>query len=172
MRRYMIDLETLGCAPDAVILSIGLVEFDIYGAIPGTELYLELHTDSQEDNTVDLSTVRWWVDQLKLGNTIPWNGATTPYAACLELDKVLKGNTGEIWANGTDFDIPKLQHLFTSNGCDIPWKYNQVRDLRTLAALFPEIAWPENAQKHNALQDAICQADHAAQLLRMIGELS
>lgn len=168
----MLDMETLGRSHDAVILSIGLVEFDLCGATHGTELYLELHTASQDRNTIEIDTVKWWVDQLKLGNKIPWDGTTPPYWACMEIERVLGEGTYELWANGTDFDIPKLEHLFKSNGCPIPWKYNQVRDLRTLAKLFPEIDWPENPQKHNALQDAICQADHAARLLRRIGELS
>ena len=172
MRRYMIDLETLGLKHDAVILSIGAVRFDSDGPIPGEELYIELDTESQPEHRVDIDTLKWWMHQTSIGNPMPVHGKVKPHHACFQLFDFLGivEKEDEIWANGINFDMPKLEHLITTQGCYLPWKYHQVRDLRTLSKLFPGIPCGVNEQKHNALCDARVQAQLAADILYSITE--
>lgn len=173
VKRYMIDLETLGLKHDAVILSIGAVEFDSDGPILGRELYIELDTDIQPAHVVDMSTLKWWIHQTTLGNPIPIHGKIKPRQACYMLidffGKLEKD--AEIWANGINFDMPKLDYLMEIQDMYVPWKYNQVRDLRTLSKIFPHIPAPINQHKHNALSDAKCQAQYTADILYHIKEM-
>ena len=170
MKRYMIDLETLGMKHDAMILSIGAVQFDLDGPLKDRELYIELVTYSRACNSIDPGTVKFWIEETKKGNPPPMSGTASPYYACCQLIDFMGvlERDDELWVNGTDFDIPKLQHLFETNGATIPWKYNQVLDLRTLSKLFPDVTWLVNEHKHNALSDARCQAQHAADILYRI----
>ena len=172
MRKYMIDLETLGLRQDAVILSIGAVRFDSDGPIPGEELYIELDTSSHAHCSIDPDTVKFWIEETKKGNPPPMEGTCSAYYACCQIIDFLSGleKEDEIWVNGTDFDIPKLQYLFETAGLCVPWAYHQVRDLRTLRKIFPHIPSEVNPQKHNALSDARCQAQHAADILYHIEE--
>jgi len=76
------------------------------------------------------------------------------------------------WANGTDFDISIIKDALKQCGFGTPWRYNNVRDYRTLAKLFPQIQRPTFVgEKHNALADAINQAEHLKLLLAHVASM-
>jgi hypothetical protein len=72
-----------------------------------------------------------------------------------------KSKTESVWANGINFDISILEHMYGQVGLHVPWKYNAVRDYRTYVKSFdwvsPKTTY-HNGTKHNALDDAIYQA--------------
>lgn len=76
-----------------------------------------------------------------------------------------------IWTQGTDFDIPFLAATYEEADILPPWKYNQVRDLRTLRNLFPSVPEPTNSNPHNALADAYHQAQCLANIFNYLTEL-
>ena len=61
----MIDLETLGTTPDAVILSIGGVKFDPNGDRIFDEFIYKLDIDEQQQRgrTTNEDTMSWWATQ-------------------------------------------------------------------------------------------------------------
>ena len=176
--KVMVDIETLGLQPSSVILSIGAVVFDISNKeIAPKDFYVELNSD-QPGRTCDKSTIEWWMKQ----EIARPEGRETVYGASDRLNfwlSAVKNNYPgdlEVWANGTDFDITILTHMFRSVENTIPWKYNAVRDYRTLYKLFPEVPRPkmDSSKKHNALEDAKHQAAHAEAIfahIRMLNDV-
>lgn len=171
----MIDLETLGMNESAVVLSIGAVAFSPSGL--GDEFYIEINPDKYP-GTVDLSTVQFWMEQERKGTKCPIYGTASMQEALIELGAYLsnlcQGQFGKlvIWANGTDFDLPKLCYMHGKNNNVIPWTYNAVRDTRTIYKLFSVYGTkPDRAGHHNALADAKWQAEYLTSILKNLQEL-
>jgi hypothetical protein len=153
----MVDIETLDTENTAVILSIGAC-----GIQPNNLhriFYEELNPETQENRTVSLSTQQWWKDQASKGISMPSGkthikDALNRFAGWIEKCE----GTPIIWCKGTDFDVKILTDAFKQYTIPVPWKYNDVRDARTLLKLHPQITYPTNPVPHHALQDALYQA--------------
>lgn len=178
----MVDIETLSLQPDALILSIGAVRFSEEGL--GETLYIEIDiSDSlQHDRRVDGETLKWWISQDEKAKRVLTDRGKEIYGplslrAALGLfnDWIASSGIDDtiIWAKGPQFDIVVLEQSFKRLGFHIPWKYNNIRDFRTLLKLgtvqkelnyFEERLLFKDTVKHNALDDAMYQAD----LCRMI----
>jgi exodeoxyribonuclease VIII len=161
----MIDIETLGLAPDASILSIGAVVFSPENGLGEDKFYVVINPESYPELKIDASTLKFWVNsQLE----IPINGSTGYVAATNQLlvwlSQLTRVTTKElvIWANGTDFDVPKLYNLFALSKMEAPWFYNAVRDCRTIFKLFgsDDLMPSKTIAKHHALEDAKWQAEY------------
>lgn len=153
----MVDLETWDTTSTAVILSIGAV---VIGA-PDQEcpqFYVEVDPRTQYMRTKSIDTMNWWEQQ---GNC-PCNGTTSLVDALFKFREYLTKITARpiIWCKGTDFDTAILAHAYKQMGAETPWKYNDVRDFRTLKKMFAEsmVITIENPNPHNALADAVFQA--------------
>lgn len=162
---FMVDTETLALGPDAVILSLGACRFfwsphSIYPA----KFYMELNSNLQPNRKIDSETLAWWGRQPNMPAGVH---SITETVKVFNQYLAAASNGEEIilWCRGTDFDIPKLRSMFAEASIPVPWKYNNVRDLRTLSKLFPLIKAPTNPNPHNALADAEYQAMHAATIL-------
>jgi len=176
-RNFMIDLETLSTDNDAVILSIGAVEFTLpkfdgpvfnEGSL-GREFYQNVDPQSCIDRgmSVNASTVEWWQDQdpaaqqALRANRVHLFAALTRLAVYLVPDDIAD-DTCTVWAHGDVFDIAILNNAYRLIKAKTPWKYNAVRDARTAYDLTG--VWPsddhndENHVAHNALSDAKRQA--------------
>jgi exodeoxyribonuclease VIII len=72
-----------------------------------------------------------------------------------------------VWGNGADFDLPILSAAYVAAGFGgPPWKPYNGRCYRTLKNLRPDVPRPERrGTAHNALDDAVFQAEHAIALL-------
>jgi hypothetical protein len=165
MTHAMIDIETLDLAPSAIVLSIGCVIFSLETGIEEEGDFYAIPAVAQFGRTLSLSTKEWWDTQPK--GLIPVN-ADENYRlthALWDLSEHLKKfQPKTIWANGSDFDFPILVHAFRQCNHEIPWKYNAVRDARTMYRMFPlpqgnsQDSWLSNPTAHNALEDARYQA--------------
>ena len=146
----MVDIETYDVKPSAVILSIGATVI----TAPNNTFYKELDPTTQFERTVSLATKEWWSKQPM---PIPI-GPTYLYDALTEFARWIKSFNTEpvIWCKGTDFDVAILTHAYNSLHLPVPWKYNNIRDCRTV---FKIAGWEAKKADHNALQDAIDQAD-------------
>lgn len=164
----MIDLETLGTRADAVILSIGAVKFNLdSGKIDDKAFYASVSIDSNHEAVqrhISESTLLWWFDQSEEARKVFTEPKTTLYAALEDFNSWMDGNIDrervKVWSNGADFDIPMMAHAFDTNGLAIPWMFYNARCFRTYKAL-PQasgVLKPQNKCAHNALQDAITQA--------------
>lgn len=154
----MVDIETLDVCPTAVILSIGACTLDEIDTF-----YQELDTSSQYERTRSQSTIEWWSKQ-----SIPMPAGTVPIKDVLyNFKHWISALRAEpiIWCKGTDFDVAILANAFNQYSMGIPWKYNHIRDMRTLVKMHPQITHAPNLNPHHALQDALYQARQLRKLL-------
>lgn len=156
MKHIMIDLETLDLSLHTQILSIGVCEFT-HNTI---ERNAEYHLEFYQDRTINTDTLSWHIinnlayiktwavaDKHTIGNVM--------YALSGYIDKDTL-----VWSKSTDFDIGILKDLYNQRGMAFPWRYNNVRDYRTIAEVFKHIPAENTLPKHSALNDVINQAEH------------
>lgn len=171
----MIDLETLGTAPNAVILSIGAVMFrrtDAAGFFVG-DFYRNLTIDDQlAHGKIDGSALRWWLEQSDAARARLFD--PEPVSAKYVIDDLSDWLTRvpgdlefRIWSHGENFDIPILDSLCRSIWGDVAvWRYSAARDTRTLFdavgmdwdTRMEEVATKLGGAPHDALFDAKVQA--------------
>ena len=166
MSNVMVDLETLGNNSHSVIISLGAVVFDENGL--GETFYSRICPQSCVDAglQMDADTVMWWMQQSE-------QARAEFKRACMSLPVVLHDfakwfpDKATIWGNGATFDNVILSNAYAALKMSKPWKYNADRCYRTLKALYPQITPSKRTGTyHNALDDAIYQADHAIVILR------
>lgn len=166
----MIDLETLGTTADAVIVSIGAVRFDI-NAAPGTPFasaddcfYIVCSVGSQADRHISRATQEWWWQQSPQARDVFDQPSTDITLALVGLGAFISATPGKpnVWSNGADFDLPMLAHAYRQYGVALPWKPYAGRCYRTYKNLpgARAITVPRAGEHHNALDDAIYQAQH------------
>lgn len=169
----MLDIETLDTEQTAVILSIGAVVMDMEklelckSEVIRTKFYTEIDPYTQPTRTVSKATQDWWATQ----KNPPMNGDSHLPDVLINLSSFCMAVSTQpiIWCKGTDFDTRILAHAYKQYGIPVPWRYNDVRDCRTIFKTFqlPEPFLP-NPNAHNALADAIHQAE---QLLVILGNI-
>lgn len=176
MNDIMVDLETTATTADAGIISIGAVKFDLTSdKISDQGFYSSVSLQSNLDygRYISEDTMRWWMhDDQKdarsvwleskqgiddaLTNFIEWvtDGEKDPIKQAI----VMKDR--RIWCNGANFDEPILSHAITHCRLNIPWKFWNVRCVRTFKTLpgAKDIKVERTGVHHNALADALTQA--------------
>jgi hypothetical protein len=157
----MVDIETLDTTPDAVILSLGACTIQE----PHAYWYDEFDESTQFERSVSKETLHWWETQagtpMPKGNT----GLTSGLEAFTKWLEAFKA-TPIIWAKGIDFDCVILAHAFRQCGLKLPWKYNSVRDFRTVKKTMPvggDLDF-SGLTPHNAMHDAMRQAAQLRQI--------
>lgn len=188
MTHIMVDLETMGNRPDAAIVSIGAVRFELptvddLGYHPGRigdSFYenVDLQSSIQSGLTVSGDTVYWWLQQEQaardalrvnpqpLGITLNlfsdfWKGFTHDRT---DGSYAKRANEAEmLWAHGASFDVAILKSAYANTRMQQPFKYNADSDDRTLFRITGTPPWDELAKHvtgvaHNALYDAEVQA--------------
>jgi hypothetical protein len=171
----MIDIETLGTDPDAIVLSIGAVTFntlDTPGAFFG-EFYEILEIDSQKTlgRTVSKDTLNWWKNQSADARMVlTTTERSNTKDALTRLHSFIGGL--KVWGNGSDFDNVIMKSLFTDYGIPCPWEFWNNRCFRTFKNEFKGlvVAPPFRETKHNALYDAEHQARHLQMIFRELAE--
>lgn len=182
MTHVMLDIETLGTAPGCVVLSIGAVKFNLQGEIGATfACQLNIADQLERGLTIDPATLIWWSQQSYSARDHAFGTVQNEYtkgyivnnltgfATFLECVDDLEG----LWAHGAAFDPPILDVVYRKFGLPTPWNYRAVRDTRTLFALLGkkmgDFGTP-NTLEHDALQDAMYQADETAAALRVLND--
>ena len=175
------DIETLGTRASSKVLTIGATFFDDEER-PNPSLILsrreiiQLDAELQPERTVDIHTLRWWIDQSPECVAEGWNGSMSPAEAERRLNEWAAYHSleeAQWWCRGPHFDASILENLFNI----VPWRYNKVRDSRTLFAVSGESerdrlsdAWgsyPElvqHAAEDDAAIEAICVQDLLADM--------
>lgn len=162
----MLDLETLDTAVHGVILSIGAVKFNEQ-TISDEAFYRVVTIDSNlsEGRTISPSTLRWWLDQSDKAKAV----FDAPNKVTLDLALAefrtwggdpLEWDHNKVWGNGSDFDCAMIAHAYGQQGA--PWKFYNTRCFRTIKSMASAkaVPKPENQGVHNALFDALAQAQH------------
>lgn len=142
----MVDIETLSLRPNAVILSVAAVGFAFADNMESepfidekSKWVLDIRPQLLLGRHVDPATQEWWSKQsaaarahLVDADEMYLQDFATSFRQAVE-------KYDQVWAQGTDFDIPILTSLYTDLGLKAPWKkYNVVRDVRTIVSIFPK----------------------------------
>jgi exodeoxyribonuclease VIII len=179
MKNVMVDLETLGLVPGSVILSIGAVVFDAEGL--GNQFYQVVSVEDSEAFGLrrDPATMRWWDAQSpearKVLDDAYASDATDLWRSLSRFNAWLVEQGGAVdsvylWGNGSNFDNVLLKAAYDACGMEPAWKFYQDRCFRTLKAMCPPFEAPRTGTYHNALDDAITQANYAVQCLRWLDD--
>lgn len=161
-----IDLEALSKRPNAVVLSVGLAAFTVQGGLVGT-FYTEPSKSQQRTmfRDEDPDTVAWWnlqsddARKVLAGDGIPVADSLRSIGAFLNRFQGGSYELAGVWGFGSDFDNAMLQDLYRSFGVPVPWHYKVNRCGRTVGALagMPHVG--KVGTHHNALDDAMFQAE-------------
>ena len=170
--RIMLDIETTGITPGCNILSIGATTFF---CPQRTNFYRGIHWDNlNPDFCNETDTMEWWREQEKAVAAAAFGGKNTYCQALQDFTNFIherqRGHSGlHIYANGAAFDFPILEYAYKAVGLNIPWNYFERQCYSTLKAHFQRVpkSWFEGS-KHNALDDAINQANHCEAILKFI----
>jgi len=158
MAHLMIDIETLGVAPAATILTIAAQSFDPFGQGHfDRHFYSRITLESQENRTIDDGTITWWTTQPEAQAEAFAEEDRMPLDQALDLLGKLIWQSSFLWSQGPTFDMTILEHAYKSYGKPIPWQYYKVRDSRTLFSLWPGL--PKPPTSHHALEDCRRQID-------------
>lgn len=137
----MIDLETVDTKITAGIVSIAAVEFDLKRGKTGHHYYAGVGLDNAKlSGTYSKSTLSWWKGlgeevnkQLKPRDPIPLHDALIGLSDFIQntigIDQV------NVWGNGSVFDIGILNYHYGRLGIVEPWKFWNIKDVRTLCNL-------------------------------------
>jgi hypothetical protein len=175
----MLDIETLGTQPGAVIISVAAVEFDLETGKTGREFFwkIDLVDSMKHGFIIDPNTLLWWMSQdpkvfkqniTPDGNTQPVNLVVNDMINVLKysLDKNI-----QIWGNSNRFDLGILLPYIKTVTVEPVWKYSKERDVRTLAALKPEIkgecvakAKKDGLDLHNPIVDCKLQIEYCSKI--------
>lgn len=172
-KHVSIDLETLGKNPQAMILSIGAVEFDPHTGEMGDTFYRVIDLEAPGGGVMDASTVLWWMRQSAPAREalfgpnverVPLQQALVEFSEWLGFnDDLPEGQeypNVHLWQRG-DKDAQWLTSAYEGMGLKTPFPYWVVSDQRTLCRWVPvpPSDCPERTcVEHDALADAVHQA--------------
>ena len=162
----MLDLETMGTSNNAAIVAIGAVVFDEASVKDTLYKKIDLCSSAAHGGVIDASTVVWWLGQNKAAqDELIGEGRVNLITALQEfhewvLDMTNQYDVNGIWGNGANFDNVILRNAYRNNQMQEPWNFRQDRCYRTVNAEFGQATvTPDVGVKHNALDDAIYQAN-------------
>lgn len=159
----MIDLETWGKKPGCQVRSVGAVLFDPFDwskSMP--TFYANCDTPVQAGLGLvrDAETEQWWSGQSWDAQAV--FGASPNYDLPYVVAELFKFVSGcdYVWSHGKEFDLSILEDIAARCWIDVPWKFWNKMDTRTiyrLAGVKPT-ARPGYGTKHHAMHDAFNQA--------------
>lgn len=143
----LVDFETAGLYENAILLSMGITCFELED-VPDIEklkrssTFIKFNQEEQRKSgkfSVDKSVLEWWKKQDKAvidAAFKPTENDVSIRDACYLIRKfiTLHGydyKLSNLWARGTDFDIPKLRYLFRVANESYPFNPFKCRDVRT-----------------------------------------
>lgn len=177
----VVDLETLGKGPRAVIGEIGVVIVDVEQLVAVDEFYcrVSLHQPRQRDE----STMSWW-DQQRIDSPQAWlemfkNTDRLCLADAIDALKDFlarhfpRALAVELMGNGPEFDNVILEDAYSQCGIELPWSFRGNQSLRTvvlmgrlLLDIDPKFQIEFEGIRHHALHDARHEAAYLISILR------
>lgn len=167
----MLDLETMGTRANAPIIAVGAVKFDMGGV--GETFYATVSlTDAVSSGAViDPKTVLWWMQQSDVARREFAREGGDLRTVLTEFSDWVGSSIAGMWGNGASFDNTILAETYTRAGLRAPWMFWQDRCYRTVKNMYPGIQMDERSgTHHNALDDAMTQAQHLVRINLAHGE--
>ena len=166
----MIDIETMGINVDAPILSIGAVYFDPKTGETGKtfEMFADFETGCRNRN-ISPSTIKWWFEQNATAKARLLSGKSKPSEMFNEFAKFIRPDA-RVWGNGATFDISLIENSLEFHNIKTPWKFWNVRDVRTVVQLGEMIGIDRGQFKfegtsHTPLADALHQVRYVSAMI-------
>lgn len=170
----MIDTETMGKAPDGALIQLGAVFFDYHTCTLGPRFLKNIHlaTAVRDGGTLDPSTILWWLGQSDEARKVRFGGEDI--SDVLREFKMWAAGVCRLedvrpWGNSNSFDLSIVRSAYERKGLEAPWYWTNERDFRTLRNHYPQVEY-NPAEKgdaaHDALADAIFQAEHMFKIAR------
>lgn len=168
----MLDIETLGNKPGCVITSIAAVPFNWNNKNVNAEdsFYRKINIQSSLDLglTVQGSTLEWWSNQDVVAYKDHFDQKDTMNIKLVfhELRVYIQSlfpATLQIWGNSNRFDLGILAYVYENLlKLELPWKFMNERDVRTLSSLAPLIKQNHvfKGTRHNPIDDDLNQIDY------------
>lgn len=160
----MFDIETLSTKQNAVIVSIGAVEFTFENGC-GREFLVNVDPiDCHKLGlNIEKSTVDWWAKQPKEVSKL-WRTNPLPLKTALEHFNNFVGtdNNQYLWAHGAVFDLGIIRSAFEVCNIERKWKYYNEMDSRTIFNLLGirnDKIRAAQGNYHSAADDARSQAN-------------
>lgn len=174
---FMVDIETLGTSPFSIILSIGVVAFDVKTGEIGNQFYRTIDVASSKEVglTLDQSTVDWWANQDKsvrdmlTKDTIPVGHALEDLTNWLNMQVGEQGDKF-MWGNSARFDLGLLENAYSKCMLPYPWNFYNERCCRTIVSLNPkvkeEMGKPKGA--HHPIVDCLHQIEYVVKTIKSL----
>lgn len=180
---FMVDLEFADKSESSAIMQIAIVPIDTVTMVYETDkskcLFLHVDPDDcvKHGMTIGIDTIKWWIkqDQKVLQNAFDLNSKEYKHPLPVALAKVTnfisqffqKDDTSmQIFQRG-DKDSAILNYAYNQVfKYDAPWKFWDVRCIRILENVFQQFKPDTPKNTHNALSDALNQADWLCQYMR------
>ncbi len=177
MNNVMLDIETLGVTPGAIILSIGAVEFDESNLGDVFHMGINYEDCVRHGMHVDASTAMWWLSQEDAAQAAVLNITSNALGLRQVLVKFSEAfkdwKTKKLWCNGAAFDIPIMSAAHKKVDMIVPWRYSNEMDMRTIKGCIGKATWDCHrvapTVAHDGLADAISQAITLQRSLRACG---
>ena len=134
MGNICLDLETISVKSNAVIVSIGAVRFDFMSdETEDFEIHINPRSSKEYGLHIDPATLDWW-KKTNLSAAEIWMKSDIDLKTAMEAFVQFTGdNKDTLWfSQGSTFDFPILQSSLDVLNIPYPWKFWQVRDLRTI----------------------------------------
>lgn len=178
------DLETLGLKSDAMILAIGAVKFNRHTGELGEQFYRVIDiTAPCGGGTISASTVVWWMNQSAEAREAVFSNNPAVAAARVDLRQALvefsefvgfndelpdgKYPDTTMWQRG-DKDGQWLEAAYEGMQLKLPYGFWQLDNQRTLTGLFKPFLPVRYGVAHNALDDAMYQAQCLATVFKRL----
>lgn len=139
-KHMMLDIESISLRTQGTIISFGALLFNPRSlkTIDMREQLLVVvdpHADNDKWNrAIDWATIKWHFNLPGGTNDYlsHYANVSLPFALTQLSDYIHAHKPEVIWANGVMFDFGLLEDAYYQTGLTIPWKYNQIRDARTI----------------------------------------
>lgn len=142
----MADIESLDIGSRSVVLQVALYGLDadedeILEDYVWSFLPIQPQLDLIQPRTISASTLLWWMQQSDEARAMFEKNVLEDFENLPVMMRHLtreftrmtsKYSNYELWARGPQFDVVNLESLYADCGMRAPWKYDSVRDLRTL----------------------------------------
>lgn len=164
MTEVMLDIETLSTIPNSLILTIGAIKFNRNKDFKSMEdldtFYVRINQDSCEKLKMDINkdTLEWWNLQSEESRHEAFTNKDRINIkdALILLSKFLE-NSKYIWSHSPNFDCIILENAYRLCNLEIPWKFYNLRDTRTLYDLGNVFLKNTTNNKHHSLYDCYNQ---------------
>ena len=171
MNKIMLDVETTGNIANTAIIQLSMVRFDEDGNA-GDSLHINIDAEEQYKLGAQYtqSTLDWWQQtNPQLFESITTTNVHSVNEA-LDIIDAFVTPYDYIWCHAT-FDMPILDNLYHLAGRRRPYKYTNVRDIRTIVELskinLSSYNWAKE-KTHDSLDDCMFQIKYTTDAMKQL----